>query len=290
MNILKSKSTRVVVAIISDPHSGHVSGLVNPDTLIQDDQKRQVKFTLNDRQEYVWNVYSKGVEETFKLAGKDNILLFCLGDLTHGNKYIPELMSTRGADQYAIGTQIFDPWLQSHKNVKAIRFVFGTGAHNFGQGTSEIVISERLQDRHPELDIRCYYHAIVNVLGKTLDVAHHRGGAGNRTWLNGNVFRYYIKSLMLEDIVNKKSPPDMVIGGHAHSFITEVVSMGDYSTTGILSPALCLLGEFAIQAAKSPGYVTIGTVACEIIEGKPIAVYPFVDKLDARTKETIKCT
>ena len=287
MNILNNKSKRVVLGILSDPHSGHISGLINPDTLIQDDEKRQVKFSLNDRQEYVWNVYSKGVEETFKLAGKDNVLLFCLGDLTHGNKYIPELMSTRGADQYAIGTQIFDPWLQSHKNVKAIRFVFGTAAHNFGQGTSEIVISERLQDKHPELDIRSYYQAVCKVLDKSFDIAHHGSPTGRRIWLHGNEARYYLRDIMLTALTHGEKPPDVVLRGHRHVFVDEIVTEGDYKSRIIIAPALCLPGEFAIQVAQSVGKATTGMIAIEVIDGMPMQVHKFVDTIKTTVMETL---
>ena len=123
-------------------------------------------------------------------------------------------MSTRGADQYAIGTQIFDPWLQSHKNVKSIRIVFGTAAHNFGQGTSEIVISERLQDRTSLLDIRCYYQAVCKVLDKSVDMAHHGSPIGKRIWLHGNEARYYLRDIMLSALVHGEKPPDLVLRGH----------------------------------------------------------------------------
>lgn len=278
-----------MIAILSDPHSGHVSGLINPDTLIQDDEKRQVKFTLNDRQEYVWSIYSKGIEETFKLAGKDNILLFCLGDLTHGNKYIPELMSTRGADQYAIGTAIFDPWLQSHKNVKVIRFVFGTAAHNFGQGTSEIVISDRLKDHHPELDIRSYYQAVCKILDKSVDIAHHGPPTGRRIWLSGNEARYYLRDIMLTALVHGEKPSDLVLRGHRHIPIDEIVTEGDYQSRIIIAPALCLPGEFAIQVAQSAGKATTGMIAIEIEEGKPIQVHKFVDTIKTAIREEIIC-
>lgn len=289
MSILNKKSDRVVIAIMSDPHSGHTSGLLNPDTLIQDDQKKQVKFYPNERQEYVWNVYTKGIEETFKLAGKDNILLFCLGDLTHGNKYIPELMSTRGADQFAIGTAIFDPWLQGHKNVKSIRIVFGTAAHNFGQGTSEIIISERLQDKHPELDIRCYYHAVCKILDRTADFSHHGPPTGRRLWLSGNEARYYLRDIMLNALIHNEKPPDLVLRGHRHVPIDEVVTEGDYKSRIIIAPALCLPGEFAVQVAQSVGKATTGMVAVEVINGRELQTHKFVETIKTTVEETIPC-
>jgi len=287
LSLLNKKSGRVVIAVMSDAHSGHLSGLLNPDTLIQDDQHKQVKFYPNERQEYVWGVYTKGIDETFKLAGKDNILLFCLGDLTHGNKYIPELMSTRGADQYTIGTAIFDPWLQSHKNVKTIRIIFGTGAHNFGQGTSEIVISERLHDKHPEIDIRCYYQAVCKVLDKSVDIAHHGPPTGRRLWLSGNEARYYLRDIMLTALTHGEKPPDVVLRGHRHVFVDEIVTEGDYKSRIIIAPPLCLPGEFAIQVAQSVGKATTGMIAIEVIDGMPMQVHKFVDTIKTTVMETL---
>jgi hypothetical protein len=287
LNLLKKSNNRVVVGILSDPHSGYVSGLLNPDTLIQDDEKRKIKFELNDRQKFVWEVYAYGVNEVFKLAGKDDILLFCLGDLTHGNKYIPELMSTRGADQYAIGEAIFDPWLQSHKNVKSIRIVFGTAAHNFGQGTSEIVISQRLEDKYPQIDTRCYYQAQCKILDKTVDIAHHGPSTGRRVWLSGNEARYYLRSIMLGDLTHGKTPPDLVLRGHRHVYIDEVVREGNYCSRIIIAPPLCLPGEFAIQVAQSSGKASVGILALEIENGKTITPFEFTQDFTTTIQETL---
>lgn len=275
------------MAVISDPHSGYISGLVNPNTLIQDDQKRKVKFELNDRQSFVWEVYEHGVKEIFKLAGKDDILLVCLGDLTHGNKYIPELMSTRGADQYAIGEAIFDPWLQLHKNVKSIRIVFGTGAHNFGQGTSEIVIAQRLEDKYSHIDVRSYYQAQCTVLDKTIDIAHHGPPTGRRVWLTGNEARYYLRSIMLGDLTHGKIPPDVVLRGHRHVYIDEIVREGDYKSRIIIAPPLCLPGEYAIQVAQSFGKATVGMIALEIEDGKTVNTFEFTQDFTTSVQEEL---
>ena len=88
---------------MSDSHGGHILGLTNPETELQDDKKGHYQPDLNDYQMYLWDrIYIHGIKETIKLADKDEVIVFHIGDVTQGNKYPNEQMTTRMGDQLRI--------------------------------------------------------------------------------------------------------------------------------------------------------------------------------------------
>lgn len=288
---MAKKYNRKILATMSDPHNGHILGLANPETELQDDDGRFYNPELNGYQLYLWNkIYLPAIENTIKLAEKDDIVLLELGDSTQGNKYPNEQMTTRMADQLRLAKWSFIPWLQ-HKNVKTIRLTKGTGSHVFGEGSSEILLEDILSDKYPKVDIRTVYHGLAEIAGITTDYAHHGPGQSKRKWLEGNTARYYLRDKMWKDILAGNKPPDLFLRGHFHEYIKEILEMqlgkDWYESMLVVVPSLCGISDFARQATKSVYQITNGIIVFEIINGKIYETYKFIETLDTRTKESL---
>jgi hypothetical protein len=276
---------------MSDSHGGHVLGLANPETELQDDKKGHYQPDLNDYQLYLWNkIYLKAIKDTANLAGKDEIVLFHIGDPTQGNKYPNEQMTTRMADQLRLAKWNFMPWLQ-YKNVKKVRLAKGTSSHSFGEGSSEVLLEDVLSDKFPKVDIRTIYHGLANVSGIDVDYAHHGPGQSIRKWLEGNIARYYLRDIMMKEIFAGNKPPNLVLRGHFHSYIKEILEIQHgqdwYESMIVVVPSLCGIGDFARQITKSVYQITNGIIVFEIINGKIHETYKFIETLDTRTKESL---
>jgi len=284
------KYKRTVVAVMSDSHAGFSLGLCNPETRLQYDDGTHRPIALTSSQEYLWQVHMTAKQAVMDLAGKDDVVLFHIGDNTHGTKYISEQSSTRIADQFLIAVANFQPWLQE-KNVKTVRIAKGTASHVFGEGSSEVIVEELLHSQFPKKSIKTLYHGLCNIHGVTIDYAHHGPTPGSRSWLRGNEARYYLRSLMMDEIALGNIPARLVLRGHYHTYTKETVVIPfrgeEYESTLCILPAMCMLGDYGRQATRSAFVTTVGMVAFEIIDGKLAQSYKFTDTKDIRTREDL---
>ena len=176
-----ARRDRSYPALVADAHGGHRLGLLNPETLLLDleasTEEEPVYYTpaLTETQKYLWELYLKGIAETMKLAGGNDVPVWFNGDVANGHKHPAGILSTRMSDQVMIAYYNALPWLR-HKNVKVMRFVAGTEAHNLGQATTEVLLVEMLRREFPNVDIRLVNHHRPTVGGVPLDVSHHGRG------------------------------------------------------------------------------------------------------------------
>ena len=288
-----AKSNRKIILIMSDMHSGHKLGLLNPETLIEyeDEDGNIEKHTpdITKAQEYLWDVYTWGLEEVRKLAGKSPIYAWHNGDLTQGSasgKYPNNTVTPRDSDQITIAFFNLLP-LMKMKNLKAFRVVYGTGWHVFNDGSSERVVSKMLKFAFPKIDIRSMYHSLANFGVVRIDVAHHGPSQSKRIWLEGNIARRYLRDLILKAVVAGDIVPDLVARAHIHQAIDEVVKVGKYESRIIVTPSLCFITEFARKVMRSISTIENGMVAFEVVDGVLSKPYWFTRKKDFRTREKI---
>lgn len=285
---------RCILAIVSDLHSGHRYGLLSPETVLEEiDENGDVVGDyhpkLNKVQTYLWKLYTTQIESIGKYANGDEIVVILNGDLTAGVKYPQMLVSDRVSDQVIIGEYNVYPWYSI--NPTAVRVIKGTGAHNLNFGSSEITITRMLQHKFPETNTKVVDHSLLNLGGMNIDAAHHGPYTGSRTWLKGNVARYYLQSSMLEEIAAGKHPPRLYIRSHYHEEIEESVVIkangNRYKSTIIVTPSFCFIDDHARQVARSPSRVTHGMAMIEIVDGEILRYDPMIRTIDIRTKEKI---
>ena len=288
------KNKRAILVGFSDTHAGNRLGLCNPDTILEDENKEgeiiEYQPELTEIQKYLWECISEDKQKVIDLANDDDIVVMHHGDLTQGNKYPVEWMTTRLADQMDIAFWNMLPWLEI-PNVKAMRFAKGTGSHEFGEGSSTIIVDKRLRERFPKKDIRSVYHGLCEILNITVDYAHHGPYPGSRNWLKGNEARYYLRSLMQDEIDIGNHPPNLVMRGHYHTPVKEYIwkkANGiEYESWLLITPSYCLISDYARQSSRSPHRITNGLWAIEIINNHIHHIHCFARTVDIRTKEKI---
>lgn len=282
---------RIIVANISDMHSGFSLGLMHPESVCKQAGKdgKLIPYTpsMTESQEYLW--YDCYLNDLYRLkiaANGDPIIVILNGDLTHGDKHKSLLVSDRMSDQIAIGCKNLEP-LFNIENVVMARFASSTGAHSFGEAASDILIAEQLKVMYPKTDISNTYHGLLDVDGFEIDYSHHGPYPGSREWLRGNVAGLYLRDIMIRSIERGEKPPDAVMRAHYHQWVVAPTWFGDYFSQLFVSPSYCMLGDYGHQVARSPDTIVNGMYALEIVDGKLREVHKFLHKLDVRTKESV---
>ena len=285
---------RSLIAICSDQHGGHRYGLLNPETILDEidwegNIIRNYHPELTPIQRYLYKIYIEQIQAIQEYARGDEVIVILNGDMTAGNKYKQRLVSDRIADQITIGCFNAEPWYALKP--KAVRFLKGTGAHVFDNGTSEILIAQYLQAAHPETSTKVADHSLLTINGIDIDISHHGPPPGSRKWLEGNEARYYLRSLMMDEITAGKAPPRLVIRAHYHTEIEETViikSNGNrWKSTLVITPSFTFIDDYARKAVKSPSRITHGMLVVEIVDGEILRLVPLTKTIDIRTKETI---
>lgn len=288
------KYTRRILVDFGDTHAGHRLGLLNPETLLPDENEIGETFYYNpqltEAQKYLWSIYTKHIESIKSLAGDDEIIVIHHGDMTQGNKYVSEWVTTRMIDQVLMAEANLLPWLQLD-NVKIMRFIKGTSSHVMGEASSEIAVTELLKRKYPEVSINIMYHGLLDIGGILVDCSHHGPGVGGRAWLQGNEARYYLRSIMMSEIMSGRTPPRIVLRGHFHAPVKEYLEVQGYESWLMIVPSYCMLGDYGRQATSSAFKTSNGMVAFEIIEYEDgvTTVYPhsYIDTIDIRTQEKL---
>ena len=295
---MQKKYKRTIIAVRGDTQGGHAGGPLNPETEIPTlgtkDGKTVVedvtKPALRPFQKKLWEWHEADRDKIGKLAGADPIVLLEMGDLTQGNVFRDDLGEVSLTAQVTISAYSMFPWLDM-KQVRAAYMVRGTGVHVWGEGATETLLSMYLQTAYPRKKVKITDHWMLNVDGFLLDVAHHGTGPGIRAWTRGNEFNLYLKSLLLDDVVMGKRPPDMVLRAHRHTF---TVGRAIYQTggqawelPGYITPPMCFIGSHAQKVERSPSHMSVGMVAFELINGRLTQTLPFLHTIDLRSMETV---
>jgi hypothetical protein len=286
---------RVMLVDISDTHGGNRFGLLNPATVLVDEDPlsgmvNKLPVQLNASQQFIWEAYSANMQAVQDAAGEDEIIVIHNGDATQGDKHPELLVSNRKSDQILIARDNLAPWLEI-PNVKAMRIVIGTEAHNMGKGMAEYLLAELLAKQYPHKDIQAVYHDLIDIDGYIVDTSHHGPNQSVRFWLNGNTARYYLQDLMLRSIMAGNKPPDLVLRAHFHTWINEVVSVVvenvEYTSRIIVTPSHCMIGDYVRQALRSLAGIQVGGAAFEIVGGQCHKVHRLVKTLDVRMRERL---
>lgn len=277
---------RTIIAIESDLHGGNKLGLMNPEIILEDLQRdgdsRKWRPEVTASQRELWELRTDNLERVKALTGKSELHYAQCGDATQGNKHAAELVSDRIADQIAIAVGNCKPVLDMKP--KSATFLVGTGAHNFLQGSADLLMTNELKALYPKANIHLYYHALVHYVDFVVDYAHHGAYPGSREWLRGNAVRYYLQSLMLHQIRKGHKPPDLVVRGHYHTPVIETVRMNGYVSTMVVLPSMCMMDDFAHQAARSPDDVTCGMFAAEVVDNRLVDIHQYTRTYDTRTE------
>lgn len=299
------KSDRRILVVSSDWHCGHKLGLMNPETVLYEDEvdnpdkkSKARRHELGTYQDYLWNdVWLPGIQDVKRLADGCPVGLIVNGDITQGKRHPEQLVTTSIANQFLIAEASLTPWVKLIKKLSLIRFAFGTASHIFEEGTSPVVVSHLFRSQYPNVNVGVVRHGLLNVMGIEVDYAHHGPSQGIREWTKGNQLRYYLKSLMSGHLKNGHEPPAAVFRSHYHYPHREIVSEfiesdqpGRPRTVEsriYLTPSMTGMNDYAYQASRSNSKIYNGFMVLEIENGKIVDDHldEFVWMLDLRTEE-----
>ena len=295
---------RIILAVITDTHGGHIAGLLNPETVLQRKQENEdggydlVDWTppMEPGQLRRWSLYERIIESAINLARGDQIILISLGDHTQGILHSDDALSMRVADHVLIAKWNFMPWM-TIPNVVETRLISGTSWHEFGEGSAMILVADALRDKFPNKNITPLYHGLTDIRQSTdvegvlVDYTHHGPSQSMRKHLEGNTARYYLQSSMQDELMDGKTPPHLVLRGHFHSMINEVITRhtmrGWFESRIVVCPPLCGLGDYARKTTRSAHKITEGGVLFEILDNKPQQPVFITDTRDIRKKEVL---
>jgi hypothetical protein len=286
-------ANRTIALSIGDIHSNCRFGLMNPEVVLppMDDMGEAWTPEATESQLWLWDCYTKHIDKIKNLAGKDEIIPLVGGDITHGDKYADkEKVSVRRYDEFHIAADALSK-LAELKNVSRMRIVKGTGSHVFGHGTSELLVANMLNSQYG-VDAQVAYQYSLNIKGAEFDIAHHGPGPGIRAWLRGNVLRLYVRDIMMTAIMEGEIVPDVILRWHFHQYVPhteEYRSNGTtYKTMAAISPSYCFIDDYARKASRHAPKLTVGMLAFEIVDGKVINKYEFLDSINLHKREVLK--
>jgi hypothetical protein len=298
-------SDRRILIVTSDWHSGHRLGLMNPETVLYEqlidgkskDGISKLDYTLGEYQNYLWHdIWLPSIDKINQIADGSPVGMTVNGDITHGNKYPDQLVTTSMANQFLIAEGCIKPWLEQVPGLNFVRFAIGTGSHIFNESTSPVIVSELLRPKYPDVNIGVVHHGLVHAGGVKIDYAHHGPSQGIREWTKGNQLRYYLKSIMSASYRNGDKPPDAVFRSHYHYPHREIVTEYQRGDQGrpytiesriYLTPSMCGMNDYAQQASRSAPTIYNGFMVLEIENGQIVNDHldDFVWVLDLRTED-----
>jgi hypothetical protein len=283
-------SKRIWFLSFGDTHGNCRFGLMKPGIVLppQDDEGEEWIPELTTTQEWIYDQFINHIDGVMSLVGNDELFVCHGGEPTHGDIYHDkEKVSTRRYDEFKIAIETLGIVAQI-PNVKRWRFAKGTGSHVYGHGTAELMIAEMMRDKYG-IDARAYYHPLIEICGKVFDVSHHGPGTGIRNWLKGNVLRLYVRSLMMDELMAGRRPPDVVLRHHFHDYVPETVKIRangkTHTTMAAVVPSYCGITDFGRKAVRSPSKLTVGMLLYEIYRDRLLEPYEFISTLDLRKKE-----
>ena len=282
------KSNRAILVAESDLHGGSKLGLLNPETKLLSETRKEYYPSSTETQINLWSIRENGRKEVLHLAGKSPIVILQTGDVNQGMAYD---VNDNLRSQVTIAYMNILPWLQV-KNVVAYRADEGTPIHSFGDGSAEALLVDKIKDNFPKFDAKVVSHGLSDICGITVDHAHHGPHYGIREWTRGNIALYYLRDLMMKDILRGKKPPDLVLRGHYHSVVEVFNRMRgpddkNYRSWLWVLPSLCGMNGYATKITQSEYEITNGIVAWEIIDGRIREAFEFTETMDLREVETI---
>jgi len=290
----KRKTNRLVVVLLSDTHAGHKLGLLNPSTVLTDEHGEAYSPGLNTTQRYLWTLYQEHIERVAELAGKSPLILIHNGDITQGTKYSSHLTLPLISDQVIAGAENLRPWYEHPGiNLQTVRVIVGTAAHGW-EGAGEVLVANRLAQQWPKIGTKPAYHAqlVLKKQGEQIvDCAHHGPFPGGRKWLEGNAARWYLKSAMLDELVDGITPPIVYARAHYHEYRhvgpERVRAHGmDVESRIIITPSYSGIDDYVRRATRSKRKIDHGLVALVFEDGLR-EVVPLYKELDIRTREEL---
>jgi hypothetical protein len=253
---------------LSDSQSGQLGGLIAPGTELEYDNNEKRTPELSATSLWVWDCYNKVIDTAIDYTGTDPLVVYHTSEVVHGSRFIEYLYSSWQEHQVTIAVQALSH-LRRIPTLAGIRFCYGTGAHDYGQQSATKGVAERCAAwGYP---VACVDHGVEEIDGCSIDWAHH-GPTVSRMEDKACAGRRYVIRLLRLFLERGKRAPDIVLRGHVHARITEMVKVpwGRDGVPVLLSIGAPLAGmnEYAHKFTQSTPITEIGGTLIRIENGR----------------------
>jgi len=266
-------TTKEYILFMSDGHSGHSFGLMNPATVLDyagPNQKPDLHQPKTTKwQEKIWSeVIVNGLNAFAAQIGNAPVVFVYGGDAINGTRYLDNLVTPKISQQCQIAADCMR-YIFTQLNIKRVYLAYGTEAHVGIDGDAESMLIPLIDS--PERPVVATPMAIINVGGADVSIVHHGFYVGEG-YLRGNSARLQLQRRMLEDmmLVNKR-PPALYLSGHVHRYVhtSHIETWGeeDIESHAIVCPALLPMGGYARQVTRSQPILWTGMVLITITDG-----------------------
>ena len=242
---------------LADTHCGSKTGLMPDGNYQKIDGGTEAP---TNTQKLLWGQWKESWDNIAKLRKNKRLIVVVNGDATDGIHHDAiQIISTNPGDHKNIHIDCMDYGLRLAKFGKGdlLYYIMGTGSHcgtanSYTNDVAEDLGAVPMPDSYDSErnKYRRYFwdHLPLEINGKIHDYAHEGVSAGRRAWTKENTFRSWIKSNMMERIINGdgNSIPRVYWRAHRHVNIeSEIVKVGNYICEGIILPSFQAKTQYA---------------------------------------------
>ena len=262
--------------VISDRHTGHKQGTVNPDSRLDED----VPIPLYPTAESLWEIIITAADYLNTNCKSYDKWIIDLGEVIQGNDKKDDLLVTDWDIQLRLSKEALAPFL-GLKKLKGVRFLQATSWHELGNGGASKTLAHLVKADNKKLDVKHMNQSRIVVDGVMLDFTHHGSSTSKRKYLEGNSAFLDAKDRIINHIIEGKRCPDLSFTAHTHKpskASASILSNGEYITnTQIITPPLCGAGAYSRKVAN-PDMYYVG-MHIVLTDGHGFEVIPFYKRL-----------
>ena len=270
--------------VISDRHTGHKRGTVNPSSKMDED----VPVPLYPTAESLWEIVETAanyVNVNYKKADK---YLIDLGEAIHGNLHTDDLLVSDRDVQIRLSKEALAPFLGMNK-LKGVRFLQASSWHEMGNGTASKLLKEQVKFEHPKLDVQHANQTRMMIGDVLFEFTHHGSATSKRKYLEGNSAFLAAKDRIINHLIEGKKCPDLSFSAHTHKpsvAKASILSNGEYiNNTQVITPPMCGVGAYSRKVAN-PDLYYVG-MHVVITDGIGFEIIPFYKRLFDYTVEVV---
>lgn len=255
---------RSLVLPIADLHQGQKVAVMPPKVVERDDSPH----LQAPAQKLIYKSWLKRRKEIFKMLDKrvvDELVVFFMGDVVHGNRKPEEVYATSLRTQMDAFVTLAKPFVTRSSRAY---FVRGTKYHVGENGICENTLAQELGC----FGLKSYMKIEVNIQGVRFMLQHKGPRPGSRRWTKGNSMRYFLKDAHITAAQRGRKASDIYLWAHFHEYRREVVE-GEYpdgyhEAKAYLLPAWCAASEYALTYVQSLELSDLGNIYFIVEDGE----------------------
>jgi len=255
---------RSLVVPIADIHAMLKIGLMPPKVVERPGEKYEQIYRQNKRQKWIWKRWCATQRKLFGLK-VDEIVVFLMGDMIHGDKKDFSVHSTKLRTQSEAAVECILPYANRSSKSYAVS---GTEWHVGPDGNEESWIAGELG---------CYKRVVfdkleVSVQGVRFMLQHKGPSLGSRKWIRGNGMRYTLKDAHIRALERGTTASDIYLWAHFHTYHHEALDIesaqGVRTIHGYTCPAWVTADEYSLMSVKNLEFSDVGLIYFIVEDGK----------------------